>query len=155
MSGPTKNLGKGWKLLEDVLSIEAAGPEGRKAGRYLGCQHIKHKVYVEGIGTITVMEYGMEDYLRCITEDYVRVATKASGKQVKLTRVKTPFLEEDTRNAPARNFTEGGLPGLWDQYDSTNLDDIKRTQAAIAAEIARLSAMRRGSHTAATATPLG
>ena len=63
MAGPSGNLKQGWDLISGVLDIEEEGPNGRKAGRYLGCDHKTFQVDTPK-GKVTIMEYDMEDYLK-------------------------------------------------------------------------------------------
>ncbi len=108
LSGPKKNLSRGWELLSSVLDLEPEGPQGRKVDRYLGC---KHEITVEdivGVGKVRVMTYNMEEYLQAITNDFAEhMINNTSRKTFKMSIVRTPFSEEDHRNAPARAPNEG------------------------------------------------
>ena len=43
----------------------------------------------------------MESYLASTVDKYIKVATKATGKVVKLKKANTPFLAEDRKSTPA------------------------------------------------------
>ena len=110
LSGPQKNLRRGWELISSVLEIEAEGPEGRKASRYLGCEHIIGEAVLPSGKKVRTMTYDMEDYLASIVTDYEKLAD-ASGVKINLAKnIPTPFLEEDQRKAPARAPNKEGLP---------------------------------------------
>ena len=101
LAGPEKNLKRGWELLDKVLTLEEAGPKGRQAGRYLGCDHIK-KTMTLGGREVTTMTYDMEDYLRGIVNDYVELVSEILKRPYKCKTVSTPFVPEDHKKAPAR-----------------------------------------------------
>ena len=86
LSGPSDNISKVWKLLESVLELEEAGTEGRVAGRFLGCDHHKKTLIIDG-RTYQVMVYDMEDYLSAICTDYAALVTDLTGKPFKLSKM--------------------------------------------------------------------
>ena len=84
------------KLIRKGLVVEDPAP----ANLYLGCNH-ELKTITTKAGTATTMVYNMESYLASTVEKYIKVASKATGKQVQLKKANTPFLAEDRRSTPA------------------------------------------------------
>lgn len=125
VSGPRQNLREGWNLLSSVLDLEPEGPNGRAAGRYLGCEHKQTIQNVPGVGNATTLEYDMEQYLSAICDGFESVCSETLGRSVQLRPAKTPFLEDDTREAPARAPAQDTslLKGF---FPSVTTDDLKK-----------------------------
>ena len=61
LSGPQKNLSRGWELLSSALDLEPEGLGGRKVDRYLGCQHEVKVEDIQGVGKVRRMSYNMQE----------------------------------------------------------------------------------------------
>ena len=69
----------GWKLIRSKLTLEEPAP----ANLYLGCNHERAQLRT-ATGTASAMIYNMESYLASTVKKYIDVASKATGKAVKL-----------------------------------------------------------------------
>ncbi len=113
LSGPKKNLQKGWDLImrdskgNERLKIETLAP----ANLYLGCTHeVKTISHADGHQS-RAMVYNMESYLTSTVEKYCDLVENLTGDKVILKQVATPFLIEDNKDAAAgRPATSGGMP---------------------------------------------
>ena len=108
LSGPKDNLPKGWKKIVDsgILLDKVEEP-----GLYLGCnRHFKTKTmkfrdpesdqwYSKKVQYVV---YDMEDYLRDTVDRYKDLYKALTGQDCVLKACSTPFLPEDTQEAPMR-----------------------------------------------------
>jgi hypothetical protein len=93
LAGPTSNLKTGWNLLRQGLTIE---PEKNQA-LFLGCIHEVGKFKLPGGKLATFLIYNMESSMHSCVQKYVELA----GGNVRLKKVPTPFLTEDSKDGPA------------------------------------------------------
>ena len=94
MAGPKQNLKRGWEMLRSKLNIE---PE-TDLGLYLGCILTRGTAKLHDNTSVTTLTYNMEGLLKMSVEKYLEIV----GKDVKLKKVATPSLPEETKNCPAR-----------------------------------------------------
>ena len=99
MAGPQKNLAQGWSMLRTRLKIE---PE-TGLDMYLGCNQSKGNVTLGNGHRVTTVTYDMEQFLRSCVDRYL----EAAG-DVKLNKVVTPELHEETKNHVSRKLPERG-----------------------------------------------
>ena len=107
LSGPQGALQVGWEMLEKAgLVLEKAQPPGL----FLGCIHERLETVINGV-TARGFAYDMEAYLVDTVRRYCQVVLDETGKKVNLStkaRVPTPFLPEDSKDAPSgRPLTDG------------------------------------------------
>ena len=93
MAGPQKNLAQGWSMLRTRLKIE---PE-TGLDMYLGCNQSKGNVTLGNGHRVTTVTYDMKQFLRSCVDRYLEVAG-----DVKLNKVVTPELHEETKNHVSR-----------------------------------------------------
>ena len=96
MAGPQKN---GWSMLRTRLKIE---PE-TGLDMYLGCNQSKGNVTLGNGHRVTTVTYDMEQFLRSCVDRYLEVAG-----DVKLNKVVTPELHEETKNHVSRKPAREG-----------------------------------------------
>ena len=94
MAGPKKNLAQGWSMLRTRLKIE---PE-TGLDMYLGCNQTKGNVTLGNGHRVTTVTYDMEQFLRSCVDRYL----------VKLNRVVTPEIHEETKNHVSRKPAKEG-----------------------------------------------
>ena len=84
LSGPAKNLAKGWKLIRDSIKTDAPHP----ADQFLGCTHKRFtRTLPETGATVTGIEYDMSGFLEQCVERYKEL------RRVKtLRKAATPFV---------------------------------------------------------------
>ena len=99
MAGPQKNLAQGWSMLRTRLKIE---PE-TGLDMYLGCNQSKGNVTLGNGHRVTTVAYDMEQFLRSCVDRYLEVAG-----DVKLNKVVTPELHEETKNHVSRKPAKEG-----------------------------------------------
>ena len=99
MAGPQKNLAQGWSMLRTRLKIE---PE-TGLDMYLGCNQSKGNVTLGNGHRVTTVTYDMEQFLRSCVDRYLEVAG-----DVKLNKVVTPELHEETKNHVSRKPAREG-----------------------------------------------
>ena len=99
MAGPQKNLAQGWSMLRTRLKIE---PE-TGLDMYLGCNQSKGNVTLGNGHRATTVTYDMEQFLRSCVDRYLEVAG-----DVKLNKVVTPELHEETKNHVSRKPAKEG-----------------------------------------------
>ena len=99
MAGPQKNLAQGWSMLRTRLKIE---PE-TGLDMYLGCNQSKGNVTLGNGHRVTTVTYDMEQFLRSCVDRYLEVAG-----DVKLNKVVTPDLHEETKNHVSRKPVREG-----------------------------------------------
>ena len=124
-------MAEGWKLLRSGLDIEREKRIDEEGTLYLGCRQKRSEVMLPNGGMATTMEYDMEDYLRCICTDYYKMTSEILSRPHQAKKVSTPFLEEDTRESPAR-FPSSRTDSdelLKQHYDPTTLEDLRKDQA--------------------------
>ena len=92
MSGPENNLALAWSKLRTHIEMDDPVP----AGLYLGCNH--HYKKEKDAMKVT---YDMKHYRTTAVEAYQKVCITATGKRAALTKVATPFVEEDQLAARA------------------------------------------------------
>ena len=100
MAGPQKNLAQGWSMLRTRLKIE---PE-TGLDMYLGCNQSKGNVTLGNGHRVTTVTYDMEQFLRSCVDRYLEVAG-----DVKLNKVVTPELHEETKNHVSRKPARIGV----------------------------------------------
>ena len=106
MSGPTKNLAKGWNLIRHQAGLVLEDP--LPAHLYLGCIHEKRTVQLAGGRSAQAVVYNMESYFASAVSKYCKLAQSLVGKEIKLKKVATPFLPEDHSSAESRVPACGG-----------------------------------------------
>ena len=84
MSGPQKNIEKGWKAIREKLDLDEPGP----VDHCLGCKHNVGSATING-KTVRVMEYDVCDFMRQCVTAYKELA---GDPAMKLRKVQTPFL---------------------------------------------------------------
>ena len=99
MAGPQKNLAQGWSMLRTRLKIE---PE-TGLDMYLGCNQSKGNVTLGNGHRVTTVTYDMEQFLRSCVDRYLEVAG-----DIKLNKVVTPELHEETKNHVSRKPAKEG-----------------------------------------------
>ena len=99
MAGPQKKLAQGWSMLRTHLKIE---PE-TGLDMYLGCNQSKGNVTLGNGHRVTTVTYDMEQLLRSCVDRYLEVAG-----DVKLNKVVTPELHEETKNHVSRKPAKEG-----------------------------------------------
>ena len=97
MSGPSKNMAEGWKLIRRGLQMDDPEP----IGLYLGCVHEPFEMDHPSGGEVRQVRYNMEEYLRSTVTKYVELVRKTTGAEPKLSKVPTPFLQENHSENPA------------------------------------------------------
>lgn len=96
MSGPVKNLSRGWEIIKKEIQIES--PEG--AHLFLGCIHERAEFDLGEGKTARGVVYNMESYLESCIEWYKTLAQEVTVNPIKLKYVSTPFLVEDKSKSP-------------------------------------------------------
>ena len=99
MAGPQKNLAQAWSMLRTRLKIE---PE-TGLDMYLGCNQSKGNVTLGNGHRVTTVTYDMEQFLRSCVDRNLEVAG-----DVKLNKVVTPELHEETKNHVSRKPAREG-----------------------------------------------
>ena len=99
MAGPQKNLAQGWSMLRTRLKIE---PE-TGLDMHLGCNQSKGNVTLGNGHCVTTVTYDMEQFLRSCVDRYLEVAG-----DVKLNKVVTPEMHEETKNQVSRKPAKEG-----------------------------------------------
>ena len=97
LSGPAENLALGWKIIKEAVDMGETEP----TGLFLGCLHKRFERTRPDGTQVKGIEYDMESYLKSAVEHYEEVYQKLTGQNCVLKPVKTPFLNEDTKDCPA------------------------------------------------------
>ncbi len=93
LSGPAENLAKGWALLRKDLHIDKETGHGQ----YLGCGHESGTFSMPAGSKATSVSYNMESFWDSCVQRYVELA----GPDVRIKKVPTPFLAENSEKGPS------------------------------------------------------
>ena len=99
MAGPQQNLAQGWSMLRRHLKIE---PE-TGLDMYLCCNQSRGNVTLGNGHRVTTVTYDMEQFLHSCVDRYL----EAAG-DVKLNKIVTPELHEETKNHVSRKPAKEG-----------------------------------------------
>jgi hypothetical protein len=87
MSGPAKNIPKGWDIIRANIKTDDPQPPGK----CLGCNHIIRSVTMDN-KTVKQMVYDMEPFMVSCVDKYLEAAKKDKSS---LKYAATPFLDDD------------------------------------------------------------
>ena len=96
MSGPAKNMPKGWQLVREGIKTDAP----QSAGKCLGCDHKVKSVNHKG-RMVTQIEYDMQGFMEQCVSVYLDLAKQDKSC---LKSANTPFLDEHARDKEMANL---------------------------------------------------
>jgi len=105
-----------WKNLrggQDAIEMD----DPSEVGAYLGCSHLLKEEKCKDGTNVRVMEYNMEPFLEQCIASYISL----TGSSANLTKVTTPFIDEDDNDNVARQPVENkgrasNVPGVWGSF---------------------------------------
>lgn len=99
LAGPKANLSIGWKMIQEAVEMGRTEP----TGLFLGCMHQRIERPVKDGTKVRGIEYDMESFLTLTCKRYVDMVENLDPKRmVNLSKIDIPFLEDDSKCAPAR-----------------------------------------------------
>ena len=102
LCGPEIGMKRCWDALGKSISLDK--PKGGSDGNvhtFLGCTHTKTVVEING-KMVTCMEYDIKGSMRRAVAKYEQAVFDVTKQWPRLYEVQTPFVQEDTKKAPAR-----------------------------------------------------
>ena len=122
LSGPEQNFAKLWESLRKT-GLRLDPPV--EFEQYLGCHHKTRQLKLDQGVHVSAREYDMEAQIEATLQLYAQIVQDAEGKTPIFRPVNTPFLPEDTKEAPQRAPYQDG-PCVQCPYCSFSFSDSSK-----------------------------